>query len=380
MSKALIRGAIEVPYVRRNTASTMQWLGRAFEALMREHALDPSRIDGLGVASFTLRPDRSIDMAFRLGLSLSWFMDDSNGGVSGLNLLQHAVAAIEMGQARHIVLLSADAFQPSDFQDLQANYNVTTRELMRPLGIATPNSLFAMATQKHMARHGLDRIDYGQLVLAQRRHASRNPQAVYREPLSMEDYLHAAPVADPLVLYDCPPVVAGANAILLSHADEVGRTVGCVRVRAIQGRHNFDQHQGDGLSTGLSKMAPSLYAQAGVRPQEIDLISVYDDYPVMSVVQLQDLGLIPKGGLQRFLRETVPEDRVAINTSGGQLSAGQAGAAGGMHGLVEVIRQLGGVCGPRQQARAHLAVVSGYGMVEYRYGMCANAAVLEALS
>ena len=246
MSKALIRGAIEVPYVRRNTASTTQWLSRAFEALIGDHDLDVSSIDGLGVASFTLRPDRSIDMAFRLGLSLSWFMDDSSGGVSGLTLLQHAVAAIETGQARHIVLLSADAFQPSDFSDLQANYNLTTRELMKPLGIATPNSLFAMATQKHMARNGLERSDYGQLVLAQRRHASRNPHAVYREPLSMDDYLQAAPVADPLVIYDCVPVVAGANAILLSHADEVSRTAGCVRVRALQGRHNFDQHQGDG--------------------------------------------------------------------------------------------------------------------------------------
>ena len=235
MSKALIRGAIEVPYVRRNTASTTQWLSRAFEALIGDHDLDVSSIDGLGVASFTLRPDRSIDMAFRLGLSLSWFMDDSSGGVSGLNLLQHAVAAIETGQARHIVLLSADAFQPSDFSDLQANYNLTTRELMKPLGIATPNSLFAMATQKHMARNGLERSDYGQLVLAQRRHASRNPHAVYREPLSMDDYLQAAPVADPLVIYDCVPVVAGANAILLSHADEVSRTAGCVRVRALHG-------------------------------------------------------------------------------------------------------------------------------------------------
>ena len=98
------------------------------------------------------------------------------------------------------------------------------------------------------------------------------------------------------------------------------------------------------------------------------------------LVQLQDLGLIPTGGLQRFLRETVAEDRMAINTSGGQLSVGQAGAAGGMHGLVEAIRQLGGVCGPRQQARARLAMVSGYGMVEYRYGMCANATILEGLS
>ena len=99
----------------------------------------------------------------------------------------------------------------------------------------------------------------------------------------------------------------------------------------------------------------------------------------MSLVQLQDLGFI-KGSVQQFLRDTVAEDRLALNTSGGQLSAGQAGTAGGMHGLVEVVRQLTGRCGVRSQPNARTAIVSGYGMVEYRYGMCANAVILEATS
>jgi acetyl-CoA acetyltransferase len=68
-----------------------------------------------------------------------------------------------------------------------------------------------------------------------------------------------------------------------------------------------------------------------------------------------------------------------VNTSGGQLSAGQAGAAGGMHGLVEAVTQLRGEAGERQVRDATRALVSGYGMVEYRYGMCANAVVLEAV-
>lgn len=379
MNHALIQGAVEIPYTRRTAESTTQWLGRAFEAVVRQHGMEARRIDGLGVASFTLRPDRCIDLAWRLGLQLSWCMDDGNGGVSGLNLLQHAVAAIAAGQARNIVLLAGDAFQASDFQDLVARYNRTTQELLRPLGIANPNALFALLTQRHMAREGLSRSDYGQLVLAQRRHAARNTQAVYRTEMSMDDYLNAPPVADPLGIYDCVPVVAGANAILVSHADEVARPAGCVRVRALQACHNHDGQQGDGLSTGLSRVAGRLFAQAGCSAGDIDLWSVYDDYPVMSLVQLQDLGLIGTGDLQRFLRETVPGDRIALNTSGGQLSVGQAGTAGGMHGLVEAIHQLGGRCGERQLARARTALVSGYGMVEYRYGMCANAAILEGL-
>lgn len=380
MKRSLIQGAVEIPYARRTTDTTTTLLGRAFQALMTQQGFDPARIDGLGVASFTLRPDRCIDMAWRFGLRLSWFMDDGNGGVSGLNLLQHAVAAIEAGQARNIVLLAGDAFHAAQFQELSTHYNASTRDYLTPMGIANPNSLFALLTQRHMRQHGLAREDYGQLVLAQRRRAASNPVAVYREPLSMEDYLSAAPVAGPLVIYDCVPVVAGANAILISHVDEVEPGAACVRVKAIQGCHNFDHQEGDGLSTGLSAIAGSLYGEAGMTPREIDLISVYDDYPVMSLVQLQDLGLVAPEGLRRYLRESVAEDRVALNTTGGQLSAGQAGTAGGSHGLVEAIRQLGGVCGDRQLPRVRTAVVSGYGMVEYRYGLCANAAILEAVS
>ncbi|MEN2433625.1 thiolase family protein [Comamonas sp. F1-6] len=379
MNKALIQGAVEVPYARRSTETTTQWLGKAFNELLEQQGIPADRIDGLGIASFTLRPDRCVDMSWRLGLSLSWFMDDANGGVSGINLLQHAVAAIENGLARNIVLLAGDSFQPADFHDLVANYNRTTQTLLRPLTIANPNSLFALVTQRHMARHKLDRSDYGKLVMAQRRNASRNPLAVYRSNMSMDDYLNAAPVADPLGVFDCVPVVSGANAILISHADEVTRTEGCVRVRSIQTCQNFDNHEGDGLQTGLSKVAGRLFSQAGLTKDNIDVVSVYDDYPVMSLVQLQDLGFIEDGSMHRFLRETVAEDRIALNTSGGQLSVGQAGTAGGMHGLVEAIRQLGGQCGDRQLPAARTALVSGYGMVEYRYGMCANAVILEGV-
>ncbi|MBS0425702.1 MAG: thiolase family protein [Proteobacteria bacterium] len=378
MTEAIIRGAVEVPYARRTSRTTTELLTQAFQRLVQEQGIAGDEIDGLGVASFTLRPDRCVDLAWKLGLKLSWSMDDSNGGVSGLNLLHHAVAAIRAGQARHIVLLAGDAFHASDFADLQANYNVTTRELMYPLGIANPNSLFALLTQRHMALHGLDRRDYGELVLAQRRHAARNPQAVYREELTMEDYLGAVKVADPLVLFDCVPVVAGANAILLSDASCTRDRAGCVAVKAVGVAHNSDQQEGDGLATGLRHLAPRLYAEAGWGARDIDLACVYDDYPVMSVVQLEDLGLIGDRGPAHFLREVVPAGELAVNTSGGQLSVGQAGCGGGLHGLTEAVLQLGGRCGDRQLAGARRAVVSGYGMVQYRWGMCANATLLEA--
>jgi acetyl-CoA acetyltransferase len=149
-------------------------------------------------------------------------------------------------------------------------------------------------------------------------------------------------------------------------------------VRAFGSAYNTDHQRGDGLSTGLRDVATGLYRDAGVQPRDIDGACLYDDYPVMTLVQLEDLGLVGDGGLARLLRERVPADEVAINTSGGQLSAGQAGCAGGLHGLVEAVRQLSGRCPGRAWPRARLGIVAGYGMVQYRWGMCANAAILEA--
>ena len=105
----------------------------------------------------------------------------------------------------------------------------------------------------------------------------------------------------------------------------------------------------------------------------------YDDYPVISVMQMEDLGFFAKGKAAEFLlqRDLTWQGDFPHNTSGGQLSAGQAGAAGGFIGLVEAVRQLTGQAGKRQVAGARLGLVSGFGMVNYDRGVCSGAAVLE---
>ena len=97
----------------------------------------------------------------------------------------------------------------------------------------------------------------------------------------------------------------------------------------------------------------------------------------MVLAQLNDLKLIPNNDLARFARERIGTRKFPVNTSGGLLSAGQAGSAGGMNGTVEAVRQLQHCADGRQVPNARLAVVSGYGMVLYRYGACVGAAVLE---
>ena len=372
MPDAVIAGAGEAPYRRhppRGTTTESLLVGAARRAL-RNAGLAPGDVDGLAVASFSLAPDRAVDLAWTLGLRLRWLMDDGNGGAAGLNMLQHAVRAVEAGDADTVLVVAGDCLDRQAFSRLVNGFNAATRDYLAPLGFGGPNALFALLTRRHMARHGLEREDYGELVVAQREWAARNPGAVYREPLTLAEYLAAPIVAEPLSRYDCVPVVAGADAVVVT----AGRGRRRVALRALRASYNHDQQEGDGLSTGL---AAALWDEAGGGPAEVDLALVYDDYPAIVLVQLEDLGFCARGDAKRFVAETIARRLLPLNTSGGQLSAGQAGAAGGLHGLVEAVRQLRREAGRRQVAGARRALVTGYGMALYRYGACANAAVLE---
>ncbi len=347
---ARIVGIGETPYVRGDGGrETGALLSEAALLALDDAGLGLRDVDGLAVASLTLAPDHAIDLAFRLGLRLRWLMDDACGGASGLNMLSHARRALEAGDADAILILAGDAFEPAnDFRRLAEGYNTATRDHLAPLSAGGPNPLFALLTQRHMARHGLTREHYWQLVAVQR-------AAAGLEPLSLEAYLAAPPVADPLTRYDCVPIVSGADALLVrSRGDGPG-------IRAHVSSFNEDGQEGDGLRTGIGPLAD----WAGLAPEDVDVAEIYDDYPVMVLVQLEELGF----GAPADLVQAIAAGRLHVNTSGGQLCAGQAGLAGGLHLVVEAVRRL--------RAGAHRALVTGYGAVAYRHGACANATVLE---
>ena len=365
----------ETPALRHPDAActTAGLMAQAVGQALRHAGLSPAQVDGLGVASFTLRPDRAIDLAWQLGLRLHWCMQDELGGASAINLLRQAWLALQAGQARTIVLVSGDHFTGADFAQLVRGYNRSAQDYLSPLGCQGPNPLFAMLTQRQMAQTGLRREDYGALCVAQRAWAADNPNAAYRAPLTLAQYLDAPMVAPPLGRLDCVPVVSGASALVLQ-----ARPTGVhVRLVSSGARYNHDQQEGDGLQTGVAELADGLWQEAGMGPEDMDVVSVYDDYPAMAVAQLCDLGYADANDLPGFIARRIATRQLPVNTAGGQLSAGQAGTAGGMHGVVEVARQLLGQAGARQLPGARHGVVTGYGMVQLRYGMCANAAVLS---
>ena len=118
----LLTAGVEVPYRRKlSGVSTGDLLAQAFRSALAQSGFSSKDVDGLGVASFTLAPDHAIDLAWKLGLSPRWSMDDCHGGASAINLLQHAIRAIQAGDANVIALLSGDHFEPADFRQLVDN-------------------------------------------------------------------------------------------------------------------------------------------------------------------------------------------------------------------------------------------------------------------
>ncbi len=129
---------------------------------------------------------------------------------------------------------------------------------------------------------------------------------------------------------------------------------------------------------GWAVDAGELWSMAGVTPEDVDFVETYDDYPVISMMQFEDLGFCKKGDGAEFVRShTLTNDgSFPHNTCGGQLSVGQAGAAGGYLGLVEAIRQLTGTALGTQVPDANLGLVSGFGMINYDRGLASGAAIL----
>jgi acetyl-CoA acetyltransferase len=174
---------------------------------------------------------------------------------------------------------------------------------------------------------------------------------------------------------------AGAEGFLVmrrASAEQLGlryaRLLGAIE------RHNAFADDPVQVRGGWAMDRDALYAQAGVGPQDVDFLQAYDDYPVINVLQFEGLGFCRQGEGADFIRANTFEadGSFPFNTSGGQLSVGQAGAAGGHLGITEAIRQLTGETAGARVASARHGLVSGFGMINYDRGVCSGAALLAA--
>ena len=368
-------------YERPTQRPVLSFLAEAARGALASAGVTKDEVDGLAVSSFTLPPDNTVTVAEQFGLSLGWAYAFTAGGAGPVAAALSAIRAIEAGQANIVLCLAGDARDMAGFRRMVSNFNQAIQNYAAPHGFGGMNGLFAIIMRKHMERYGTTRAQLGRISIDQRANARRNEAALLRDPLTIEDYLNAPIIADPIHLYDCPMPCSGAEAVVIGPLDRVPGGRG-VRILAGYERHNHPVGEIAPLRGGWEVFREKLYDGAGVGPRDVDFVQAYDDYPVMVAIQLEDLGFCGKGEVGRFLEKTnlTWQGNLPLNTGGGQLSCGASGAGGGLIGLVEAVRQLRQEGGERQVAGARLGLVSGYGMVGYGHGLSASSVILERVS
>ena len=370
---------VTVPYIRYSIRAAHWWLASALSQLISRSGLKKDQVDGLSVSSFTLAPDTAIGLTQHLGLSPRWLDHVPFGGASGVVALRRAARAVQSGDADVVACLSGDTNHVDSFRLTLANFSQFARDAVYPYGAGGPNASFAFLTAYYMAQYGAKREDFGKLCVAQRANALKFEGSLFKKPLTLDEYMAARPIAEPLHLFDCVMPCAGADAFLvLSEEKAKALKLPYARLLGTIERHNAFASDPVQMRAGWALDREDLYAQAGAGPTDMDFVETYDDYPVISLMQIEDLGFCAKGEGPAFVRKhTFTHDgSFPFNTSGGQLSVGQAGAAGGFLGMVEAIRQLTGEAGPRAVKDAKLGLVSGFGMINFDRGLGSGAAIL----
>jgi acetyl-CoA acetyltransferase len=246
-------------------------------------------------------------------------------------------------------------------------------EFQDPTGYHGPLIAFGLMTDAYRQKYRFKQEALGRLALAQRAGALNNDNAVanLRKPMTMEDYLNSRMVSDPIRLLDCVMRCDGANGVIVTTLERA-KALGAkkmVRVAAYSEITNYDptNTQPVPFESGFSVVGPEALSKAGMRVGDVDMFHPYDDFLIAVMFQLEQIGFCQRGEGCDFLLNTdlSPTGKLPINTSGGQISAGQPGLAGGGVNTVEAVRQLFGEAGVRQVPDAKNALVTGIGVVPY---------------
>ena len=377
----VVAAPVSVPYERYSPEPAHWWLARGLSALGKASKLGPTDIDGLSVSSFTLFPDTAVGLTQHFGLTPRWLDHVPTGGASGVVTLRRAARAVQSGDARVVACLAGDTNHVDSFRAMLTSFSRFSQDAGYPYGSGGPNGSFSLMTSRYVEKYAITREDFGKICVAQRDNALKYPHALMKKPLTMEEYLGARLIADPIALFDCVMPCAGAEGYLVMLEDDArAQGLAYAHVRSAIERHNAFPDDPVQIRGGWALDVDEFWNMAGIGPDDIDLLQTYDDYPVISVMQIEDLGFCQKGEAKELIRNNslTCDGTFPHNTSGGQLSVGQAGAAGGFLGIVEAIRQLTGQAELNAVADARFAAVSGFGMINFDRGLCSGAAILEA--
>ncbi len=329
--------------------------------------LDRSDIDGLstypggmmaGAPGFTGAGVTEVQDALRL--ELDWFC----GGPElpgQLGSVINACAAVATGLARHVLCFRTVWESTAQGGGRRAGIGTGGGGRFRasgfmqwtlPFGAASAACWIAMYARRHMHEFGTTREQMAQIALNARHNAGLNPKAIYRDPMSLDDYLSARIISTPFVLYDCDVPVDGCTAVVVSSL-EAARDLRRPPLRvesvgsAIHGRPSWDQF--DDLTTMAMRDAGAmLWQRTDLRPSDVDVAELYDGFSFLAMSWLESLGFCGKGESGPFIEgggRIALDGELPLNTHGGQLSAGRLHGYGFLH---EACVQLWGEGGERQ--------------------------------
>jgi acetyl-CoA acetyltransferase/uncharacterized OB-fold protein len=304
-----------------------------------------------------------------LGIRPTWI----NGGMDtfgpGGSIIA-AMMAIATGMARHVLCFRT--LWEATFQQLMKEGKASppvgprTTSWQMPFGATSAAHVLALNAQRHFQRYGTTRETLGWIALNQHANAALNPTAIYRDPMTMNDYLNARPITTPFGLYDCDVPCDGAVAVIVSAVDAAKdmprkpvlfEAVGTQIVERTDWDQTTMTHEPQVLG-----QAAHLWTRTSLRPKDVDVAELYDGFSFNCLSWLEALGFCGIGESKDFLdggKAIARDGVIPLNTHGGQLSHGRTHGMGLIH---EAVTQLRGDGGERQVADARVAVVSSGGL------------------
>jgi acetyl-CoA acetyltransferase len=350
--------------------------GRTLEMAMIRRALDDAGltladVDGVAYVG------QAAGLAEFLGVRPRYLDGTTVGGSSYELHVEHAAAAIAAGLCEVVVGVYASTprsnrrrpgggggFGPGSGPPPGANPAFNWEV---PYGLRLPMGAYALAASRHMAVYGTRPEQLAQIAVDTRRWAAMNPDARFRDPITVDDVLASPMIASPLHLLDCCLVTDGAGAFVMTSAErarDLARPPVYVLGAATGGTHSMITEMPDLTVTGGAVSGPAAFEMAGVKPHDVDLLMGYDSFTITALLHLEDLGFCAKGEGGAFVEDGKlgPAGSLPMNTNGGGLSYTHPGMYG-MFLLVEAVRQLRGEAGERQIDAHDVAVAHGSGGV-----------------
>jgi acetyl-CoA acetyltransferase len=328
---------------------------------LRDCGLSPRDVDGVATAG-----ESPVAIAQYLGIVPSWLDGTAVGGCSFMLHVRHAAAAIAAGHCKTVLVTHGQSGRsrvgmggrPGGGASLAGQFEA-------PYGVAGPPTMFTIPVLRYMKELGLTHEELAMVAVVQREWASRNPRAMYRDPLTVADVLASRVIAWPFHLLECCLVTDGGGALVLVAAERArdfpARPVYVLGTGESSETPMVSQMEDFTTSRAFRVSGAQAFREAGIAPADVDHLMIYDAFAHLPLYGLEDLGFVKRGEAARFIweRHTAPGGKLPLNTNGGGLSYTHTGMYG-MFALQESVRQVRGTA-PAQVPNVHISVSQGVG-------------------